>query len=69
MNKEEFTSLDDYLNHFTSIGFKLVKDDENNETRTLTLRRYVEGEYSEATIKQSGSKISVIQTVDGKPII
>jgi hypothetical protein len=63
---EEFSSLDEYLNHFVQFGFKLVKDTENYGGRTLTLRRYADGEPSEVIIKQIGSKINVTQTVNGK---
>lgn len=63
---EEFSRVDEYLNHFTDMGFKLVKDTENYGSRTLTLRRYADGEPSEVIIKQVGSKINVTQTVNGK---
>lgn len=62
----EFSSIDEYINHFTDMGFKLVKDTENYGSRTLTLRRYSDGEPSEVIIKQIGSKINVMQTVNGK---
>ena len=66
---EEFTSVDEYIGHFTDMGFKLVKDTEKYGSRTLTLRRYADGEPSEVIIKQVGSKISVTQTVNGKIVI
>lgn len=66
---EEFTSLDEYINHFTDMGFKLVRDAENNGSRTLSLRRYVMDQHAEIIIKHSDSKISVTQTVNGKPVI
>ena len=65
---EQFTNLDDYLQHYISMGFKLVKDDESDKSRTLTLRSYVMGEYSEAIITQRGSEINVRKTVDGKVV-
>lgn len=51
------------------MGFKLVKDTENYGSRTLSLRRYADGEASEVIIKQVGSKINVLQTVNGKPVV
>lgn len=65
---KDFTSLDDYLKHFLSLGFNLVKDTKRDESRTITLRSYTTTEFREATITQSGSKISIEQTLDGKPI-
>lgn len=66
---EEFTSVDEYINHFTGKGFKLLKDTENDGVRTLMLRRYVMDEHGEVIIKQSDSKISVTQTLNGKKIV
>ena len=66
---QQFTSLDDWLNYFTSIGYKLVKDTGIDESRTLTLRLYTPADYGEAIIKQSGSKISISQTLNGKPVV
>lgn len=51
------------------MGFKLVKDTENYGSRTLSLRRYADGEASEIIIKQVGSKISVVQTINGKLVV
>lgn len=65
----EFTSVDEYINYFTDMGFKLVKDTENYGLRTLSLRRYADGEPSEVIIKEVGSKINVTQTVNGKPVV
>ena len=67
--KEEFTSVDEYINHFTSMGFKVLKDTENDGARTLMLRRYVMDEHGEVIIKQSNSKISVTQTLNGKKVV
>lgn len=66
---EEFASVDEYINHFTQLGFKILKDTENYGSRTLMLRRYVMDEHSEVIIKYVGSKITVTQTVNGKPVI
>ena len=63
---EEFSSVDEHINYFTDKGFKLVKDTENYGSRTLTLRMYADGDPLEVIIKQVGSKITVVQTVNGK---
>ncbi|MDP3302032.1 MAG: hypothetical protein Q8S36_08725 [Sulfuricurvum sp.] len=63
---EELTTVDEHINHFVDMGFKILKETENYGARTLMLRRYVMDEHSEVTIKHVGSKITVIQTVNGK---
>jgi hypothetical protein len=66
---EELTTVDEYINHFTEMGFKVLKDTENDGTRTLMLRKYVMDEHGEVIIKQSDSKISVTQTLNGKKVV
>lgn len=63
---ETFTNIEECLDHFTTMGFKLVKDTQNYGARTLSLRRYANGEPSEVIIKHVGTKINVVQTVNGK---
>ena len=63
---EVFANIDECLNHFIERGFKLVKDTENYGSRTLSLRRYADGEPFEVIIKHVGTNISVVQTVNGK---
>lgn len=65
---EKFTGVDEYIHYFSDMGFKRVKDEDSGRERTLTFRRYADGEASEVVIRQSGSKISVTQTVNGKQI-
>lgn len=66
---EEFASVDEYINHFTQLGFKILKDTEHDGSRTLMLRKYVMDEHGEVIIKHMGSKISVTQTVNGKKVV
>ncbi|MBL1242843.1 MAG: hypothetical protein COA39_000330 [Sulfurimonas sp.] len=68
-DKEESTSVDEHLEHFTSMGFKLIKDTQNDGTRVLTLRSFATGESEEVVIKESGSKIDIVQTLNGKVVI
>lgn len=65
---ENLKSLEDYLNHFTSIGFKLVKDEQTDISRILSLRSYSMDEFSEVIIQQRDTNLSVVQTVNGKQI-
>jgi len=65
-----FTSLDEYLNHYVNLGFRQLKDVEDNGIRTITFRYYdaSSGDFAEAIIKQKDSNITVEQTLNGKPI-
>lgn len=68
-NLEECTSVDDYINYFTSMKYKIAKDLTNDATRTITLRFYTPEDFGEAIIEQVDSKITVTQTRNGKAVI
>ena len=61
-------SVGDHLKHFTSIGFKLIKEVQNDGARTLLLRSFANGESEEVIIEESATKISIVQTINGKEI-
>jgi hypothetical protein len=67
-DKEESTSVDEHLEHFVSIGFKLVKDTINNEIRTVILRSFATGESQEVIITKKDSKTTIVETINGKTI-
>lgn len=67
-NAKQLTSVDDYLEYFTSMGFKLVKDDKSDVSRTLALRSYSMDEFSEVNIKEANSKVTIEHTVNGKVV-
>jgi len=64
-NKKE-TSVDEYLKHFTDLGFKLVKDTNSDAVRTLILRSFATGESQELIITQTDSKTTVVEKINGK---
>jgi len=64
---EGFNSADEYVDHFVEMGFKRLKDTENDGVRTITLRRFADGEAQEVII-QDGSTISVKKTINGQPV-
>jgi len=66
---EQFDNVDDYISHYTDMGFKLVKDMQGEQSRTVSLRLYTPSDYGEAIIKQNGSKIGVTQTINGKTVV
>lgn len=61
-----FDDLESCLYHFTSSGFKLVKDVSNDGVRTLALRSFVNGDPLEVIVKQTDSKVEASLTVNGK---
>jgi len=64
---EGFSSADEYVEYFVEMGFKRLKDIENDGFRTITLRRFADGEAQEVII-QDGSTISVKKTINGQPV-
>lgn len=66
LNKEKSKSVDEHIEHFVSIGFKLVKETLNNEVQTVILRTFQTGEPQEVIITNQGSKITIIETINGK---
>lgn len=67
-DKEESTSVDEHIEHFVSVGFKLVKDTINNEIRTVILRSFATGESQEVIITKKASKTTIVETTNGKTI-
>ena len=67
-SKEEKKSIEEYLEHFTSLGFKCIKDTNTDSVRVLTLRSFATGESEEVIIKENNSNITVVQTMNGKVV-
>jgi len=65
----EYETVDEYINYYTSIGFKLVKDTKDGSDRIVTLRFYTPEDYGETIIKEDTSKISLKQTMNGQVAI
>ena len=63
---EQFKNVDDFINYYTDNGFKLVSDTVDGQSRIVNFRLYTPTDYGEATIKQIGAEISVVQVVNGK---
>lgn len=63
---KELETVDAYIEHYVEMGFKLVKDSEDDNVRTVNLRLYTPDDYGEATITQEDSKLSVVQVINGK---
>ncbi|MDF1878559.1 hypothetical protein JHD46_02765 [Sulfurimonas sp. SAG-AH-194-C20] len=66
--KQEEQTAEEHLEHFTSLGFKLVKDTTINNVRTLTLRSFANFESEEVIITQKDNSVSVLQSINGKLI-
>jgi hypothetical protein len=61
-------TVDAYVEYYVDMGFKLVKDSIDEDVRTANLRLYTPSDYGEATITQDASKLSVVQSINGKKI-
>lgn len=68
LQKEDTLSVESQLKHFIALGFKLVKESTASDTRTLILRSFANYESEEVVITQKGTKVSVMQSINGKPI-
>ncbi|MDQ7043337.1 MAG: hypothetical protein Q9M34_07365 [Sulfurimonas sp.] len=66
--KKESKSVDEHLEYYISLGFKLVKDIKNDASRVLTLRSFARGESEEVIIKEDTSKIDIVRTLNGKVV-
>ena len=66
-NSDQY-SVDEYIDYFTKMGFKLVKNVDSEATQSVSLRKYTEVEFSEILIERNGSKLDVTQLVDGKKV-
>ena len=64
---EEFTNIDDCIDHFIATGFKQVRDIMDDGVRTIILRSYTEDGPGEVTITHEGSKINVVNKLNEKP--
>ncbi len=65
---KELESVDAYVEHYMDNGFKLLDDSDNDNVRTVSLRLYTPNDYGEAKISYDGSKLSVVQVINGKKI-
>lgn len=62
-------TLNDYIEHYTNMGFKLVPKPKNKDLDTTILRLYTASDYGEAVIKVNGSGIVVTQTINGETTV
>lgn len=62
----ELKTLEEHIEYFLAQGFKQVKDVQQEISRTLTFRKFADGDAIEVTLKQIGSMVTVKQTVNGK---
>ena len=67
-SEEESLSVDEYIEYYISNGFKVLRDVQNDASRTVTLRFYKSGDFGEAIITQNGSKINIEQTLNGEKL-
>jgi len=64
----QFSSVDEYTQHYQDMGYKLVRDTQNNGIRTAILRRFLEDGHGEMIISCEDSKITLTKFVNGKEV-
>lgn len=67
--KNIFANLDEAIKYFTTKSFKVIRDIQDETSRTLTLRSFSVEEFAEAIITVNGSKINIKHTCNGKPVL
>lgn len=67
--QKKFTDIDECIQYFTNKKFKIIRDNQEGESRSLILRSYSQGDFAEVIIKSTTSRIKVTQTVNGKPLL
>jgi len=61
-------SIDDHIQYFKDIGYKLASDSGDGEKRKVSLRTYSMDAYGEVNISYPGSKINVTVMMNGKKV-
>jgi hypothetical protein len=64
----QFNTADEAISHFENLGYKCIKDITNEDTRSISLRFYDQGEFGEVFITVQGTSIELKQTKNGKPV-
>lgn len=60
------SSIEEHIQFFKDTGYRVISDVEDDESRMLSLRRYVMDEHSEIKIRCSEGNITHTKTVNGK---
>ncbi|MBC8237074.1 MAG: hypothetical protein H8E76_02475 [Helicobacteraceae bacterium] len=67
-NLDPLVSVDEHIEYFKEMGFKLANDSVNAEVREVSLRSYSMDNYGEVSIKQGDSELSVTVMMNGKKV-
>lgn len=67
-NEQQFSTVEEYIEYFENSQYKVIKDTQNGNIRSVTMRFYDNGEFGEAFITQTDSKIELKQTKNGRPV-
>lgn len=63
-------NFDQYIDAYMEQGFKLVKDLQEGDSRSATLRLYTADEYGEVMLREKNGtkKVSIMQSMNGKVV-
>lgn len=62
------TSVDDHVQYFKDMGYKLASDSGNGELREVSLRSYSADDYGEVKINYKNFKVNVTVMMNGKKV-
>ena len=65
---DPLVSVDDHVEYFKEIGFKLASDSTNADVREVSLRSYSMDDYGEVSIKYCDSKLNITVMINGKKV-
>jgi len=66
---KQLITIQDYIECFQTLGYKLAKDVDIAGVRTASLRRFLENGHGEMIITSSDSSVKVQRMVNGKEVI
>lgn len=64
----ELKEVDDHIQYFKDVGYKLASDSSNENSRNISLRSYSVEEYGEVQISYRNSKMNVVIMNNGKKV-
>lgn len=68
LSSHQFSSVEESIEHYQNLGFKLASDRDIKGIRTISMRYYENGEFGEAVISVDGSPFEISETRNGKPV-
>jgi hypothetical protein len=65
---QKFLSLEECKDFYFALGFRVASERTKDNTQTVSMRFYEDGEFGEVVITCDGSNIQIKETRNGKPV-